>query len=218
MASLPGYQWDARSGRYRNAQTGKYVKRQVLIDLVDANTDEVSNRLIKLTTAVHEGRLAPSVWLEQVKTEVKRLHIQNRALGAGGIDRLTPNDYSSIGGTLSSEYRHLGDFAAELPKLSLPQALSRVNMYVGSARKQFWKAEGSTLQQDPESVIIERRTLGKADHCPDCVAYYDQGWQLQGVLPDPGEGSVCGSNCRCTKQRKQVTQSGVDKWIGTKRA
>lgn len=46
----------------------------------------------------------------------------------------------------------------------------------------------------------ERRVLGVADHCPDCIDYADMGWQPIGTLPDPGVGSVCQSNCHCHKE------------------
>lgn len=46
----------------------------------------------------------------------------------------------------------------------------------------------------------ERRVLGKADHCPDCIRYADMGWQPIGTLPAIGVGSVCRTNCRCHKE------------------
>jgi hypothetical protein len=50
----------------------------------------------------------------------------------------------------------------------------------------------------------------------NCIEYYEQGWQPEGTLPVPGEGSECLSNCQCEMLRKQVPASEESDWIGTK--
>lgn len=172
--------------------------------------------MISLTTAFHEGRIAPAVWVEQMSTNIKRLHLQNRALGAGGWDRLTQADYGAIGGRLRVEYQRLGDFAVAIQNgdSSIAQSLNRVNMYAGTARRQYWQSLESRQLAPPGMVTLEKRNLGRAEHCDDCVEYYNMGWQLIGTMPEPGDGSACMSNCQCTKEYRQVRSEEVRNYIG----
>lgn len=42
----------------------------------------------------------------------------------------------------------------------------------------------------------ERRVLGAADHCSDCIRWAALGWQPIGTLPPIG-ASICRANCHC---------------------
>ena len=70
-------------------------------------------------------------------------------------------------------------------------------------------------------IVIERRTLGIAEHCAWCTHLSDLGWQLAGVLPVPGESDdtweddQCLSNCRCDLESKIVTYAQAEKMIET---
>lgn len=76
--------------------------------------------------------------------------------------------------------------------------LARVGLYIGAAWGLMWFINGVKARLG--GYTEERRILGKADHCPDCLRYAGMGWQPIGTLPDPGVGSVCLSNCRCRKE------------------
>lgn len=213
---LPGYRWDPASARYRSNSTGRYVARGRIVELLDESIQETQTRMVALTTAFHEGRIAPAVWVEQMSTNLKRLHLQNRALGAGGWDRLTQADYGAVGGRLRAEYQRLGDFAVAIQNgdSSIAQSLNRVNMYAGTARRQYWQAHEARQIAAPGMVTIEKRNLGHAEHCSDCVEYYNRGWQMLGTLPEPGDESQCMSNCQCTKEYRQVRVEEAQNFIG----
>lgn len=216
---LPGYTWAAESSRYRSLSTGRFVARRDILGLVGGQVRGAEGRLANLTTAFHEGRLSGSVWMEQMSTELRRLHLQNSALGAGGWDRLTPRDFGRVGGRLQADYRRLEGFAAAIQngELTLPQALSRTNLYVGNARVQFWEAERDRLVAAPGMAIVERRVLGDAEHCSDCLGYYDRGWQPVGSLPVPGQQSQCLTYCRCNMLYRTIPAAELGEWLGTKR-
>lgn len=217
---LPGFTFDRSSHRYRDLSTGRYVAREHITRLLDAQVQATTERLTTLTTAAHEGAISPAVYAHQMRTEVRRLTLQNAALGAGGFDRLTQSDYGRVGRQLRDEYARLVNFANQMKEgsVTLPQALNRAEMYAGTARIQFWATEGAHVQPSQGgTVMIERRLLGVAEHCADCLDYYNQGWQPLGVLPEPGQGSACMSNCKCKKVRNEVALAVADEWIGTKR-
>lgn len=216
---LPGFTYDRSSARYRSAQTGKFVARRDILSQLDAQVRGGEQRLANLTTAFHEGRLSASVWQEQMTTEIRRMHLQNAALGAGGWDRLESKDFGRVGGKLRADYQRLESFAKDIQdgKLSIAQAIARSELYAGNARTQFWDAERERQIADLGMVAIERRRLGSAEHCQDCVNYYDRGWTMAGQLPSPGVGSVCLTRCKCSLHYNQVEAAELSEWLNTKR-
>lgn len=217
---LPGYTWNAALGRYRQNSNGRFVARNRILSLLRNQIDSGEQRLRDITTEFHEGRLSASVWTEQMRTQVKRLYLQNAALGSGGWDRLDSRDYGRIGGKLRAEYSRISDFARAVQSEdgpTLPQALNRVDAYVGGSRIEFFETERRSAQPaDENETLIERRRLDPgAQHCRDCPGYYDQGWQMAGELPVPGVRCQCRNNCRCSIDRRSVENADI--WIGTKR-
>jgi len=217
---LPGYRWNQRAARYVDNRTGRFVARSRILGLLDDQVIGAEQRLGELTTAYHEGRLSGSVWVEQMRTQLRRLHLQNAALGAGGWDRLGPREFGRVGGNLRADYQRLESFARDIQDgtLTIGQALNRTNLYIGNARVEFWEAERERVPAPGAgNVALERRMLGIAEHCEDCIDFYDQGWQRLGQLPPPGRQSVCLTNCKCRFERTEVLSSVMGEWIGTKR-
>lgn len=217
---LPGYRYSTAVNRYVSNATGRFVARREIVGLLNAHTNAGENRLGDLATALHEGRISRGVFAEQFATEIKRLHLQNRALGAGGWDGLTQADYGAVGGKLQADYRRLLNFADAIAngEISIAQALNRANMYAGNARTQYWEAWRARNRAGIGRVLIEKRNLGAAEHCPDCTELHARGWQMEGVLPTPGDGSTeCLSNCACTMEVREVDILIVGEWLGTRR-
>ena len=216
---LPGYTWNPASQRYRNNDTGRYVSLRDILRLLEEQTNQADALLGALTVAFFEGAIAAAVWTDQMQNELRRLHSQNRALAAGGWDRMTPRDWGAVGGRLRDDYARVQRLATEIQNgtVSLPQALNRVNGYVGNARVQFWEAERERAQAEPGQAVIELRRLGIAEHCADCVEYYDRGWCMAGQLPSPGVDSECTTHCRCTLEHRQVPANELGEWLGTRR-
>lgn len=223
MDFLPGYWFDPRTHRYHTRLANgrqQFVARAEVMRLLDANVNARESLLTGITQQAIDGRLSPAVWQATMQQELKRLYLQNRALGAGGWDRLTAQDFGHVGGRLQSEYRHLRNMAQQIAngEVSEAQALNRLRMYLGNARREYWLAEREHRRPSaPGKAIIERRRLGIADHCKDCIRYNQMGWQAQGVLPPPTVDSECGGNCRCSLDAKEIDAADVAAWIGTKR-
>lgn len=215
---LPSYSYSHSARRYRSDATGKFVSRTDIVGLLDSQVSGLERRLGALTTAMHEGQLAPAWWAEQMRTELRRAHLQERALGAGGWDRLTASDYGSIGRRLRDDYARIVNLAQGIQDgaVTLPQALNRITGYVGTARVEFMEAERQRAQSNEAGeTTIMIRDLSTSEHCPSCLEYYGRGWQFD--LPVPGEASECGPRCRCGIRYKQVASSVVDDWLGTRR-
>ncbi len=216
---LPGYTFNPSTHRYRANATGRFVARRDVLSLLDTQVSSAGARLGDLTTALHEGRIAPGVWADQMQNELRRLHSQNRALAVGGWDRMTAADWGAVGGRLRGDYARVVRLAQDIQAgaVTLPQALNRVDGYIGNARVQFWNGERERRQVGAGNVAIELRTLGTAEHCGDCVDYHDRGWCVAGELPPPGVDSECTTHCRCSMAWRAVAAGEMAEWLGTRR-
>lgn len=216
---LPGFSWSTSAARYRANATGRFVARRDVLSLLDGQVQSAERRLGDLTTALHEGRIAPGVWADRMQNELRRLHSQNRALAVGGWDRMTQRDWGAVGGRLRGDYARITRLAGDIQAgtVTLPQALNRVEGYIGNARLQFWRGEREQRQIGPGMISVEIRHLGIAEHCADCLGYHARGWCAEGELPPPGEDSECNTHCRCTMEARQVPAEQAGEWLGTRR-
>ena len=216
---IRNYYWDSQKCQYVHAVNGRPVSEQLIMDTVQRTTNLYEQEVGNLVNAVYDEAISPSTFAVQMGQTLKRYSRQMSALGAGGFDRLTPTHYGRMGGLLSADYRRLKTFSQDiaLGKITEGQAFSRARMYVGNHQKSFYRGRCEP-SMDAEEMIIERRTLQPAEHCPDCLRYAAMGWQPAGTLPDPGTDSECLSNCRCLKLRRVIKRGQRDKWIGRRRS
>jgi hypothetical protein len=218
---LPGYTFETDIGRYRNGATGRFVARKDILGLLESQTNAVEARIGELTNAVMEGRISAVVWQEQMRTEVKRQVLQQAALGSGGFDQISQSTYGRAGADLRQLYGQISGTAQDIAdgKISMAQAQARANEYAGHGRSHFYEAEREKVKPSASNMmLIERRLLaGGGKVCPDCVNFYDQGWQPMNYLPAPGADSICRGNCRCRLVRKEIEAAEAADWIGTKK-
>ena len=215
---LRGYAWDARASRYRYQDTGRFVARQRVLDLLDASVRGRARRMEASVSALAEGDLAESVFVTRNAMLLKRQYLQNAALGAGGWDRLSSEDHQRMQARLSVELERLAHMAQELAdeEISELQARNRMRMYLGGARHEYWEQEADNLPDPDEGMVwLERRTLGAThDHCTDCLHYAAMGYQPVGVLPEPTEDCACSNGCLCDKSREQFTREEAEALVG----
>jgi len=164
---LRGYTWEPDLQQYRGPR-GTFVKRQKITALLERSINGRERRILDGAQALYDGKITPKVYAARTAELVKRQHLQNSALAAGGWDRLTPADYGRIGGNLRSEYKHLASLANGIADgtVSTAQAQNRLHMYMGNARKEFYAVERAHLPKPKAGMTrLERRQLNPADHC-----------------------------------------------------
>ena len=221
MRLLQGYYWDRRSHEYIRAATGRFVARGRIVELLEKSVAARERRLFEGVRRLADGRRSPQMFLSHAKVMLKRQYLQEAALAAGGWDRLTPADFGRVGGKLRTQYRRLSEMTAGIADgtVSEAQALSRMQMYMGNARAEYFEVERETLPPVPQGQTrIERRTLGasKGGPCDDCIRWADMGWQAEAILPVPTQQSVCNGHCRCTLHRVVVDAERATAAMGTK--
>jgi len=195
------------------------VSRAKIVDLMEKSVAGRERRLYDGIRRAIDNPASANAWLARTTTMLKRQYLQEAALAAGGWDRLTQADYGRIGGKLQAQYGRLRTMAGELRDgtVTEAQALARMRMYVGNARAEYYEVERERLPpSEAGKMRMERRRLGasKGGPCVDCLGYAAMGWQLEGTLPVPTQQSLCGGNCRCTLDRKEVPVADTFDWIG----
>lgn len=208
---LPGFTFDTRASRYRNLSNGRFVPRDrgpnAITRLLENHVNSAEQRMGNIVQGLAQGEIAPGPAQLMMRDEVRRLSLQNSALGKGGFDRLTAQDYGRVGRQLRDTYQRTANLVRDVQAgtVTLPQAMNRIEGYALDARRQFFAAERAALQQTTRQ-FEERRILHARESCIDCVGYARMGWQPAGTLPLPGEQSRCNSYCRCTIERREVVE------------
>lgn len=217
---LPGYIWHKDLNRYRDMSSGRFVSRQSINEILTAQTSEAEARLGAIATAYYEGRISPASFAEQLRTETRRNALQNMALAKGGFDQLTQADYGRAGQALRGQYAQIVGTAIDvtIAAVTIGQLLNRMAGYAGEARRLYYVTLQETMHSSSaDMVTIARRVLGDAQHCADCLMYYERGWQLLTDAVPPSVACQCTTHCRCSLLIREVPRAELDQWLGTKR-
>lgn len=194
--------WDPNAGRYRDSVSGKFMSRGEVLGYVNDMIVFNENKASTLAFLVGEGQLSPTDWKNQMRERVKSEYITQYMLGKGGLDNMQQSDWGKVGAMLKTQYKYLDGFQKDIMEkdLSTAQIAYRSNLYMTASREAYEKAHGQVAKDagaDEERWVLE----AEAQHCDDCPAYEDEGWQPIGTFPDPGDGSTaCGTNCKCHKE------------------
>jgi len=196
-----GWAWDKKVGRYRDQETGRFLPvdqvRKWANESIAASEDAAS----QLAKMAADGSLRASEINTTFRESIKGEYIRQYLVGIGGEGRMTQADWGSIGGMLKEQYGHLDDFVKEIAAGNLTEAQIRVrmDMYINSAREAYERAQLKVAKNTDKKE--ESWMLGQSEHCDDCLAYADEGWQPLGHFPSPGAGkTVCLTNCQCHKE------------------
>jgi hypothetical protein len=165
---------------------------------LDRFIESSQTRLEALTIQLQSGRLTLAEWETQFALTVKRMACAAGALARGGWAQMTPSDWGRVGWEVRRQYEFLHRFAFEIYTGAQEmdgRMIVRARMY-GQAVRGIYE-EIRRADAINAGMFQERRVLGVAEHCPDCVDYARRDWQTIGTLPRIGD-SQCRTNCHCT--------------------
>lgn len=156
-----------------------------------------------------KGKITQKQLRDQFQSTLRRQVLASAVVGVGGIGNLTENVLTAVKKQLVDQMAYLDGFLSDIDGRPINQRdKARARQYANSAWATSQQAARQfILDQNGSSAddLEERRELGGSEHCEDCVAMAEEGWQPFGTLPSPGQGSVCGSNCNCRMIVRQVT-------------
>ena len=205
--------------RYKGGVAGKpirgtFVSREEVLKLEQAYLITQKEKLIALSQRVKNREVGIG---KELSETIKKIHITEASIKAGGIDRLTNSDLGSIGNILKFQYGVARDSTASRiygikyllkdiennPDYSEARIRQRLEMYTKAG-----EISGNLVRhnQHVKSGYRLARRLDAKDNqeCSDCIRYASLGWVGIDTLPIPKTKCKCLTNCRCKIEYKRI--------------
>lgn len=196
---MPEWVWQPETQSYRD-ETGRVVTPEQVREWVLESIRKSSDAVTELSRLLAEGKLSLDDWRRLMQDEIKDEYLALFLLGLGGLALLRADDILLLAELLEEQFAFLDNFARGIDELSETQVRARSRLYIRSSAAAFWSArQRAAVAAGRETV---RWYLTPAEHCVDCIAFADMGWQL--IADDPYGGAVprsgqtrCLMNCAC---------------------
>ncbi|HEU4649021.1 MAG TPA: hypothetical protein VFS33_08180 [Gemmatimonadales bacterium] len=191
------FDFDARSGQYRDRASGRFVARRWIRQELDTALDRAARRARDLVGDLRERRITLEQWHLEMKRLTKSAHLFGAAAAKGGWAQMGSADYGRVGQAVRDQYKWLERFADQV-RAGLPmdgRALQRAELYVLSSRSLYHRVE--RLEMQSRAMRYEKSELHAADHCRQCLDEAARGWVPIGEFVPVGQRE-CRARCRCT--------------------
>lgn len=173
---------------------------QARINAIDELTTNTKYELQADLKRFESGKIDIEQLRTRLQATLRRQTLASAIIGAGGIGNLTENVLLAVRRHLSLQFQYLDGFLYDISTRTITQKdRARLNLYANAAYAISMTAQRQfnlDNNQASASELEEMRVLGGAENCDDCVEMAGQ-WEPAGTLPAIGQGSVCGSSCRC---------------------
>ena len=189
------WQYEAKSRRYRDTRTGRFISSNQMIGLRDDFTDANGAWFREHAARLTNGEIDLQQWERQARGRLKSIHIDQYTLGRGARKSMTQADWGRVGHALRDQYAYLNQFAGEIATGTLTPAgiAARSTLYVEASTASYergraaahnlvlpaYPGDGSTQCRvnckctwritENEDAWDCYWTLGQAEHCEDCV-------------------------------------------------
>lgn len=190
--------WDGRTQRYRDKQTGRFLRNQTVLSLIEGNIQQKSDLFTKTLDDLIQGKITSGQFQQQSLETIKYLHAQQYLVGKGGFRRTTAEDYLQIARDLKAvHYPAFQVFVDDLRsgKLTEAQAKQRMRAFAIASKKSYHYGLKQSAVEN--GYRYARRFLSAAEHCSDCPIYAALGVVNISSLILPGEQCECRYNCKC---------------------
>lgn len=192
------WKWSESRGLYVYKSSGQAVKFSAVRKAFEKTILTSMARMEALTLRLAAGKLSIAAWQLAMAAQIKLLHMATSAAARGGWSRMSPADWRYSNQLMKAQLKFLKDFAREVRTGKQPldgRLLSRARMYAEAARSTFEQMRRRNEMLN-NGKVEERRVLGTADHCADCIEQRDLGWQPIGTLKPLGQ-TICLTKCHC---------------------
>jgi hypothetical protein len=202
----PAFVYVRDEGHYVETATGGVLAWLALRRVLDGVLADAAQYVAEATRNLIAGNIDLAQWQAIMMDAIRSGHITAAALAAGGYaellygieihDSAVAPQAMIVRNTeeeVRRQYGFLAVFLALLAAGTVARAVGRAMLYPHAARGWFHELErfGRLLRGYTE----ERRVLGVAEHCSDCIEWAGT-WAPLGTLPRIGS-SQCRTNCKC---------------------
>ena len=204
------YKWDGQTQRYRDRETGRFVKTATILELTEGNIQQKTNRMLQSFEDVKAGRISLSEYQRENLEIIKYLHTQQYLVAKGGFRTTTTEDYLEIARELKNlHYPSFKSFTEQLQNGSLTegQARARIRNFGTAAETMADLGYRSSAKQN--GFTWARRYLSAVEHCADCPIYAAMGAVTIDNLILPGRQCECRFNCKCYVRYFETRESAA---------
>jgi len=204
----PKFAWNETAGRYANS-SGQFVKFSEIRDALESVMDASAVRMNNLTQSLIDSQISLAEWQSGMLEQIKLSHTAAAAASRGGWAQMSQADWGAAGRMIRDQYDFLRGFANQIANGTQAldgRALVRADLY-GDASRGTFEEMRRRYQTSMNGMEEERRILGEADHCEDCLDAAAEEWQPIGTLPAIGD-SVCLTRCHCKFIYRKVGPDG----------
>jgi hypothetical protein len=205
------YGWNEAAGRYVDLQTNRFVRFADVRDALESVMGASADRMHTFTQSLIDGQISLAEWQSGMLEQIKLAHTAAAASARGGWAQMSQSDWGAAGRLIRTQYDFLRNFSNQIASGEQPlngRALVRADLYGQAARGTFEETR-RRYERLMNGMEEERRVLGEADHCPDCLDYAEEDWQPIGTLPPIGD-SVCQTNCHCTFEYRRAGEESEE--------
>lgn len=197
------FSYDPKTKRYRivdGASKGRFISKTAFLTKTENHIDSQKSFLESLAEKFFQG-MSHRQFQIQASKAIRDLHTSQAFLGADGVENFTPDRYDVLTKRIKEQLyggknygiKKLTDKLIK-GELSEGQLKTSLRKYANKSKVSFWEQIRINNKDKPYAV----RSLGSAEHCPECIEYSKRGIRQRGDLPLPTEACSCGSNCKCT--------------------
>ena len=190
-------QFDPKSYKYRNVETGQYVSNNEVQRVITGEVNRLSVRLKGHARLLVSGKIDIAEFQTRAALSLKESHLRNAIVGAGGKSNVSSIVYGKVGAELKKQYGYLSGFgeAIAVGELSERQIIARAASYAASSRTSFYHAEFTS--RGTLGFYAKRLLDPQSQHCESCINYQRLEWTLISLIVPPGVNCQCGGRCRC---------------------
>lgn len=197
VPELASYTFDDRALRYRHDPSGRFVSEHDVNEAMQLVINAEALAMVHLGDRMRVGDVGLQDWQIGMANSIRLIHVLAAVLAVGGFIRLDAATIARTETLIARQLNFLAVFAVQIQLGDQPlnsDFTRRIVMYAEAAFGTIQEIRRALAEQI--GYAQERRMLGEADHCVDCVRDARLGWQPIGTLPSIGD-SICRTNCRC---------------------
>lgn len=168
---MPEWEWESKTKRFRDRQTGRFLGERKVIEMRDeyvAHRQSGMRRFVETTLGGIDpddaqawrtgvGRLSSLGW-----RRIENTLITEYVYGRGGINAMTAADRTILKGMLDTQRRYWRGFMREIR--STPQSVERIaarsNLYHGASRSMYERGRASAWKLSLPEYPGEQACLG----------------------------------------------------------
>ena len=197
MPNSATFAYNAKSRRYKDVASGRYISAQQVRSAVDTIIDAESEKIRGIAQSLVDGQINLAEFQIQTSALLKNLHVSMGIAACGGVNAVSEKDLGYIGSLIKEQYKYLRSMSKQIKNGQQPldgTLVARSALYTQAARAIFEDVQSRVAES--AGCTEEKSILAPADHCSQCVSEAAKGWVAIGTLIPIGS-RLCRTNCRC---------------------